>query len=221
MTTWCKKHLKKTGLFLMWFLLLIIFVTITFNVTSEDLLDYFGSSLIFAMIGFIFLYGIKSITMTIPNSVLYIAAGLIFPSWLAILLTYVGLIVSATVGYFVGKKLGKSKIYLSFSNHKQVKYLLEKYKDNYFILCLMIRLLSLPFGFASFFFGASKMPYFKFIFSSLLGITPIMIPIVLSSNSISTPLSIEFLLPFLTVITVTLLIFLKYKKKMLNRHVNS
>jgi len=33
-------------------------------------------------LGFLALYAVKSIMMTIPNSVLYIAAGVLFPMWL-------------------------------------------------------------------------------------------------------------------------------------------
>lgn len=174
--------------------------------------NYFHSSMLLTALGFLLLYAIKSITMMIPNSLLYISVGALFPTWFAILLTYVGLTISLSIGYFTGRKLGETKVYSLLAQQKRTKAFLKRNKDDLLPLCFISRLLALPFGFASFFFGALKTPFFKYAGVSLLGVTPTMLPIVFSGAAIANPLSAAFLIPFGISLTITLIIFVVYKK---------
>jgi len=208
-----KHKLSKHASIIILAILLLVFFVITLNITSEDLQDYFQSSMIFGIVGFLFLYAVKSITMTFPNSVLYIAAGFLFPTWIAILVTYIGLTLSLSVGYWAGRKLGETNVYDSFAKQKHLHSLIQKYGHDLPLLCFMLRLLSLPFGFANFFFGALKMPFFKYVLISLLGVTPIMLPIVFSGASITNPLSPKFLIPFGISVAIIFIIFVIFKRK--------
>lgn len=199
-------------------LFLLIFSSLSSTIAEVE--NYFRSSAWLAVIGILLLYAIKSITMTIPNSVLYVAAGLILPTWLAILVSYAGLIVSLSVGYFIGRKLGESKVYTLLAKRKRMTDFLDKHKNDLLPLCFITRLIALPFGFVSFFFGAVKIPFLKYVIISLLGVTPTMIPIIFSGAAISNPLSQEFLIPFVVSLIVMGLAFLIYKKKMTFKLIN-
>jgi len=206
-----KKKIGLLSLILFVFLAILLFPNL--NLSSEDIQNYFQSQMLRAILGFLLLYAIKSITMTIPNSVLYVAAGAVFPIGVAILVTYIGLMVSLTVGYLTGQKLGETKVYHLLAKQKRVNHLLDKYKEDLFPLCFMTRLLALPFGFVSFFFGALKIPFLKYILASLLGVTPGMLPIIFSGAAITNPLSPEFLIPFGVSLTVISITFTIYKRK--------
>jgi len=171
------------------------------------------SSVWLMALGFIVIYAIKSIIMVIPNSVLYVAAGVIFPTWGAILITYVGLTVSLSIGYITGQKLGETKVYDLLARKKNVNAFLNRNKEDLLSLCFLARLISLPFGLASLFFGALGTPFLKYVLMSLLGITPVMIPIIFSGAALTNPLSVAFLVPFGISFAITLVIFICYKIK--------
>ena len=193
------------------FFLLLLFHNLGF--TRASVQSYFQSATWLSVIGILGLYVVKSITMTIPNSVLYVTAGALFPTGLAILITYTGLTMSLIVGYFTGQKLGETKVYNLLAKQKRMKAFLNRDKDDLLLLCFVTRLLALPFGLASFFFGALKLPFFKYALASLIGVTPTMLPIVFSGAAITNPLSTAFLVPFGISLAITLVIFIIYKKK--------
>jgi len=196
------------------FLLLLLFFNLGF--TSESLQSYFQSATWLSLIGIFALYAVKSITMTIPNSVLYIATGMLFPTGQAILITYVGLMISLSIGYFTGQKLGETNVYNLLAKQKRMKFFLNRAKEDLLLLCFVTRLLVLPFGLASFFFGALKIPFFKYAFVSLLGVSPTMLLIVFSGAAITNPLSLAFLVPLSISFTIALIIFIIYKRKTKN-----
>lgn len=182
------------------------------NLFIESIQTYIKSSKLLTAIGFLLLYAIKSVTMLIPNSVLYIAVGAIFPTWIAFLITYAGLTISLSIGYFTGLELGETKVYNLLARQKRTKAFLNAKQDNLLPLCFMMRLMAFPFGLASFFFGSLKTPFYKYVVVSLLGVTPTMLPMVFSGAAITEPLSAAFLFPFGISLTVILLIFIVYKK---------
>ncbi|MCL2398143.1 MAG: VTT domain-containing protein [Defluviitaleaceae bacterium] len=205
---------EKTGLFLIIFVTLVFFVFSNLNFLSDEIIVRNSEPSIWqAALGFIVIYIIKGIAMVVPSSALYIAAGVVFPSYIGILITYVGLAVSQSIGYAMGKKLGEEKVNTMLFKHKKVSNFLNKNKEHLFSLCFMSRMLHLPFGLVSLFFGALNVNFVKYSYMSLLGVTPLMIPTVLAGSAITNPLSAEFLVPFGFSSIITLAIFIAYKKK--------
>ena len=72
------------------------------------------------IVGFIFLYAVKGVIMVVPTGPLYIGAGMAFPSWLGIVVTYVGLAVALAIGYFIGKWMGEEKVTKMLAKNKKV-----------------------------------------------------------------------------------------------------
>jgi len=151
---------------------------------------------------------------------LYIAAGMIFPTWAAILVTYAGLTISLSIGYYIGCKLGNDKVNKIVAKHKRVANFLHGDKENLVSFCFVARLFPMSYGLVSMFFGALKVPYFKYLFLSLLGLSPRVIPIVLAGGAITNPLSVEFLVPFVISLCITVIIFVVYKSKVVTLRAN-
>ena len=195
---------------------IIIFISMATIINQDfsfNAFQNFQTSSWLSAVLILLLYAIKSITMTMPNSVLYIATGILFPPVIAILITYLGLTVSLTVGYVSGNLLGEKKVYNLIEKNKKIKKFFGIYKNNLLLLCLMTRLLSFPFGIVSFFLGALKMPFTKYIITSLLGVSPIMIPIVIAGDAITNPLSLRFMIPIVIAIAFILIMFFTIRKK--------
>ena len=182
-------------------------------ITVENLVENTSNSISLAVISFLLIYALKAIVMVIPIPVLYIAAGIIFSLPWAIIITYLGLSVALSIGYLNGRRLGKEKVTDLINKHVKGKRILKKKTDNLDNLCFLSRLLPLPFDLLSMFYGAVKMPFKKYIIMSLLGVTPKVIPFILTSTHIANPLSFAFIAPFFLSLIVILVGMFTYNKR--------
>ena len=169
------------------------------------------------VLGFILLYIIKGIVMVIPTGPLYIGAGIVFPTWMGILVTYAGLAATLAVGYYIGKRMGEEKVKKMLAKHKKASDFLFGSNENLLFLSFISRILPTPFGLVSLFFGAMNVPFIKYMLVSLLGLSPFMIPVVFAGAAITNPLSAEFLVPFGISLGVTLIIFVAYRTKIVTK----
>lgn len=169
---------------------------------------------------FVILHALKSVILFVSAIMLYVGAGLVFPTWIGILVTYAGLTVSLSIGYFIGYKLGEEKVRKMILKRKKIANFLYGKQENILFLCFISRIIPMSFGLFSAFFGAIKVPYFKYLFMSLLGVSPLMIPIVLAGTAITNPLSAEFLIPFIISLCITLIILAVSKKRNYNAGAN-
>jgi len=174
--------------------------------------NFAPESILLAALGFIAIYALKAVVMVIPLTMLYIAAGIVFPPWWALLVTYFGLATALSVGYLVGKALGEERVKKVISRHKKLEEVLFGWNDNLSSLCFVVRISPLPCDLISMFCGALGMPFFKYIFVSLLGISPYMVSCVIAWSFVSNPLSVEFLVPFAFSLLISLTVFVIYKK---------
>lgn len=208
-----------------WLWLILIAVVLLLVIPR---LDYFSienivrvapESIFLAALVFLSIYIIKSIVMFIPISILYIAAGIVFPTGWAILLTYICLTVALSIGYFIGKKLGKDRLDKLLKKHQKTANFFEENKENLSTFCFMSRLVRVQFDITNMVSGALAIPFPKFLAVSLLGLSPVVIPYIIAAAHIYDPLSADFLIPFVVSILISLIAFLvhsyhrKYMKK--------
>jgi len=165
----------------------------------------------------ILLYALQGAIMVVPTGLLYIAAGLAFPTWQGIVITYVGLTVSLSVGYFIGLKMGEEKVSVMLAKNKKIADFLGGSKENLLSLAFISRILPTPFGLVSLFFGAMKVPFPQYIFVSLLGLSPFMVPVVFAGAAITDPFSAAFLVPFGISLGITAIIFVAYKTRLVTK----
>lgn len=191
-------------------LLIIYHITLIF---IDNITIHWQTSIWFVASALLILYAIKGVAMVIPTTLLYIAAGMALPTWLAIVVTYMGLVIALGIAHTMGKKLGEEKVGAIIAKRKRVADFLYGHKENVLSLCFMTHLLPTPLGFVSLFFGALNVPLIKYIFISLLGITPYMVPVVFAGAAIYNPLSVAFLVPFGISLMITLAIFIVYKSR--------
>ena len=212
------KKYQRIVLLVLMVLTIIWLLPVLSKLTVEEILTYTPKHPFSAAAALLALYSLKALVCAIPMTVLYISAGIMFsPVW-AIAVTYAGLICEITIGYWVGRYMVSEQVMaLADKNEKAGK--LIRYMDRHSnIVVFIVRLVPgpLPFDIMSWLFGASKLSYRRYLFYSLLGVSPAMFPWVLAGNSVTNPLSKEFLLPFLicAIIAVILLLLLRsFEKK--------
>ena len=149
------------------------------GITVEDILVYIPGHVPLAILVFLLLFALKTITVLFPMNLLYLAAAAIFSPILAIGVSFAGVIVSMTIGYFGGKKLGKDGAEKLLKKNPRLEAFVEKRKCNVTALCSLGRLSPIHFDPFSMLCGAMELPFLKYIGASLLGVAPKLIPVVL------------------------------------------
>ncbi len=149
--------------------------------------------------------------LLIPNLILFIIAIVCYgPVW-GPLICLVGVFLSSTIGYFIGKKLGPRAIdrFVSENAQQKIKVFVERYGVKAIFIA---RFSSFSSDGISFVAGILEMSYRKYILSSLAGITPLLIILALYGLNGN----IERALIWIAAISLTglgLYIFLDRKKR--------
>jgi uncharacterized membrane protein YdjX (TVP38/TMEM64 family) len=177
------------------------------------LIDLAQISLWMTMLVFMGIYILKPIVMFIPLPALYIAASIIFPTWFAFTLTYSGVALALTSGYYSGKFLGEKRVNKYLTKSTKIKQFLGDRTEKFLFVCFFYRILPLPFDLFNMMCGATGVLFWKYLVISLLGLSTIIIPNILAGAYITTPLSPRFLIPFGISLVITLSVFILYKRK--------
>ena len=132
-----------------------------------------SSSFAAAICAILGIYLVKSVLFVIPASLIYIAVGMAFTPWQAVLINFAGIIIEVIVTYFLGLFLGGDYVNNLLSKSKGGQKILDMQVSNRFLVLLGIRFLPVfPIDFVSLFWGASKCNFFKYFAASILGIMP-------------------------------------------------
>ncbi|MEL7647873.1 MAG: VTT domain-containing protein [Sedimentibacter sp.] len=182
----------------------------------SKILEYTGRSPILTTAAILLLYVLKTVIMVIPETVLYISAGLIFPLPYAILLNYTGIVLEMSLGFFLGRYLGKHKMSEMIKKNKYADRVVKFENDNSILSSFLVRIIKgPPLDLTSMFLGSTGMDYVPYLAGTLLGLSPGMILSVFIGRSVDNPISFEFMVPFFIylVLILTAIIVFKLKTK--------
>ena len=179
----------------------------------DDIVNWASQSQALAMLVFLFIFSLKAFIMNPPLPLLYVAAGIIFPFWMAVLVVYVCLASEMTIGYFNGKLLGEKRVTALLGKKKWAANIINKGRINTLPMVFLMRVVPIPKDPMSMFYGAMGLPFLRFLIVSLLGLTPVMIPFTLAGAAIENPLSAEFIIPFVICLVITVSLLLVYRHK--------
>lgn len=195
-------------------IVLAVVISIIFfgNISAEDIISHSPSSIVLTILVFVALYAIKSVVMFIPLPVLFISAGVLFPKGWAIVISYFCLTMELTIDWWIGKKMGRTKVVDLVRSKPKMASLVELYKERTVFTCFLSRLIPIQSEPFSVFFGAAQMPYPTYLGISLLGLSAKMIPFILAGSAISDPLSKEFLLPLAVCVAISITVLIIVNK---------
>lgn len=164
------------------------------NMSIDSIVESASGNPIKSIISLLSLFAVKSLTIIVPIVSLYLASGIIFKPLKAVLISYIGLSITLTIPFILGRWSGTEEMdYLKKKNPK-LKKLIEMQKKNEFLASFTIRLIGwFPCDILSFYFGACKTNYIKYITSSLLGASIGVITNTLLGDVILNPLSWQFM----------------------------
>lgn len=186
------------------------------SLTFQQIIDYTPKNLFLAALTLIGLYAFKSLTVVFPLIVLYMAAGALFPFWTALLVNGLGLALSTSIPYCIGRFWESGTIDWINRRFPKIEKLNRLQTNNTLFSAYLLRVVSiLPGDIVSLYFGASRAKYLPYLIGSILGLSPIMVIQTLMGANLDDPFSLKFFL----LLTLMILISL-FSSRMFNRRLN-
>ena len=147
-------------------------------------------SVLLAAAGILALYAVKSLSVVFPLSVLYIACALWFGRWGGLMMCYLGLTVSCTLPYLIGRRFGAGVVEHLIRKYPRLDKLYQAGSSNQVMLSYLLRIVTvLPGDFCSLFLGACSVSYPRYLLGSMLGLSPLMIVHVLLADMVAQSLT--------------------------------
>ena len=164
------------------------------RITADQIVAHTPANQAAAVLLMLFLFAIKSCCVLIYCGILYAASGRLFSLPLAIGVNLLGTVVMTSVPYVLGRKAGSRYVARLTDKHPSLRILNESGGISAF-LSLMVRLTGiLPSDLVSAFFGATKMPYGKYICTTVIGFVPMIIAFSVMGMSIHDVTSPAFII---------------------------
>lgn len=163
------------------------------------------------------LYIFKSITLFFPIIILEIAAGYLFSPWAALVINFIGMLITLIVPYWIGRAAGMDAIQKQIEKHPKFGEILDKQQDNSFFLCFFLRVVTcVPGDIITMYLGATKTPFWKNLVAGVLGVLPGMVLATLMGESVQNPRSPMFWLSagFMIVFAaLSVLVYFLYRRR--------
>ena len=132
---------------------------------------------------YIALQAIQVIISVLPGQVFQIAAGYMYPFWLALILALSGAVLGTAISFSLAKLLGRDFLHLFFGEEK-MSYYIERLNSRraYTLVFLLYLIPGLPKDVISYAAGASEMKFKPFLILSAVGRLPGMAGSLLIGN---------------------------------------
>ena len=142
------------------------------NIDVRALVDA-SESFAVAAISILGVYLLKSVTFVVPASIVYIAVGMAFDWWVALIINTAGIALEVIATYFFGRIMGGKKVVEKVEKTKYGEKLLKMQSKNKVSALLAIRFLPVfPIDIVSLLLGAMRTGFGQYMAVSLIGILP-------------------------------------------------
>ena len=139
-------------------LLVVVCLVVGSRISWSNLLTYTPPNLLLAAVGILALYAVKSLSVVFPLSVLYIACALWFGRWGGLMMCYLGLTVSCTLPYLIGRRFGAGVVEHLIRKYPRLDKLYQAGSSNQVMLSYLLRIVTVLPG-----------DFLQLIFRGLLG----------------------------------------------------
>ena len=118
------------------------------------------------------LYALKGISVAVVYHVLVVSVALVFPLPAALVINAVGLVISLTASYLVGRHTDPSDLNGLLDRHPRIKRFVDPSQEMGFAACFVIHSLGLSMEVLGVLFGMLRTGYGTYLVSSWLAIYP-------------------------------------------------
>lgn len=185
-------------------LLTVIIVKSEQPLSVETVLKYTPDNIYLAVVTLFLFFALKSLTIILPLSALYLASGILFPPITAVFISICGLSITLTIPYLIGHFSGKEVVSDIQKKYPKTRKIMDYQKTNTFFACFITRIVGvLPGDIVSLYFGACDTPYPVYLFAGIAGSLLSIITTTILGDKISQPCSVGFFVVLLCRILVS------------------
>lgn len=137
-------------------------------------------------------------------SAICVLTGAVLPSYWALIVNFLGIIVMMSIKYFEGMKFGSGNAWKIISKNERARKIIESSGKVNKALLFALRLIpGFPLGSVSRIYGSLRFPYWQFILLSATGFAPKLLSYTFMGTNVFDPLSSAFLVPLMIALTIS------------------
>lgn len=137
-------------------------------------------------------------------SAICVLTGAVLPSYWALIVNFLGIIIMMSIKYFEGMKFGSGNAWKIISKNERARKIIESSGKVNKALLFALRLIpGFPLGSVSRIYGSLKFPYWQFILLSAAGFAPKLLSYTFMGTNVFDPLSSAFLVSLMIALTIS------------------
>lgn len=137
-------------------------------------------------------------------SAICVLTGAVLPSYWALIVNFLGIIIMMSIKYFEGMKFGSGNAWKIISKNERARKIIESSGKVNKALLFALRLIpGFPLGSVSRIYGSLRFPYWRFILLSAAGFAPKLLSYTFMGTNVFDPLSSAFLVPLVIALTIS------------------
>lgn len=137
-------------------------------------------------------------------SAICVFTGVVLPSYWALIVNFLGIIIMMSIKYFEGMKFGSGNAWKIISKNERARKIIESSGKVNKALLFALRLIpGFPLGSVSRIYGSLRFPYWQFILLSAAGFAPKLLSYTFMGTNVFDPLSSAFLVPLMIALTIS------------------
>ena len=170
---------------------------------AEQFIQSLGISWKFVL-AMLIVFLVRTFIPFLAVSAICVLTGVVLPSYWALIVNFLGIIIMMSIKYFEGMKFGSGNAWKIISKNERARKIIESSGKVNKALLFALRLIpGFPLGSVSRIYGSLRFPYWQFIMLSATGFAPKLLSYTFMGTNVFDPLSSAFLVPLMIALTIS------------------
>lgn len=170
---------------------------------AEQFIQSLGISWKFVL-AMLIVFLVRTFIPFLSVSAICVLTGAVLPSYWALIVNFLGIIIMMSIKYFEGMKFGSGNAWKIISKNERARKIIESSGKVNKALLFALRLIpGFPLGSVSRIYGSLRFPYWRFILLSAAGFAPKLLSYTFMGTNVFDPLSSAFLVPLMIALTIS------------------
>lgn len=170
---------------------------------AEQFIQSLGISWKFVL-AMLIVFLVRTFIPFLSVSAICVLTGVVLPSYWALIVNFLGIIIMMSIKYFEGMKFGSGNAWKIISKNERARKIIESSGKVNKVLLFALRLIpGFPLGSVSRIYGSLRFPYWQFILLSAAGFAPKLLSYTFMGTNVFDPLSSAFLVPLMIALIIS------------------
>ena len=170
---------------------------------AEQFIQSLGISWKFVL-AMLIVFLVRTFIPFLAVSAICVLTGAVLPSYWALIVNFLGIIIMMSIKYFEGMKFGSGNAWKIISKNERARKIIESSGKVNKALLFSLRLIpGIPLGSVSRIYGSLRFSYWQFILLSAAGFAPKLLSYTFMGTNVFDPLSSAFLVPLVIALIIS------------------